>query len=142
MDCKTFCAQMLESALQSAAMVTELTNKERAAEVKAWVDSHVGPDKRFKSPHQWVLVAGLSAGGMDTIKRGGIPKAPTLSALAQAVGEDPAVVLARAGYIEEPEGVVLSIRERRLLESFRQLAVRDQDAIARVMAGLLRSDGE
>ena len=141
MTYKPFLAHLLELGLQSAGMNDQLTAEDQAAAVREWVDSHIGPTKRFRSPHQWVLVAGLSAGGMDTIRRGGIPKALTLRALAEAVDEDPAVVLAKAGYINLDGGqLVLSNRERRLVESFRELAARDQDAIVRATAGLLRSD--
>ena len=109
--------------------------------VQAWVEAHKGPEKRFKSYRQWCAAAGLSPGGLDTLRRGKIPHATTLAALAEAAGEHPASVLALAGLLETQDGKpALSGRELRLLEMYRGLAPRDQDAIVRVVAGLLGSD--
>ena len=111
------------------------------AAVKAWVEEHVGPGRRFASYRQWCEAAGLSPGGLDTLKRGSIPKAPTLAKLAGAAEEEPDYVLGLAGYgSRESSRVALSPRERRLLAAFRDLRDRDQAALVRSAEALRRYD--
>ena len=99
---------------------------------------HIEPLGRFKTEHQWLKEAGLSQNGLKALERGNIPRVDTLAKLAKVVGEDPARVLALAGYISESSaGMALSDEESLLMASFRALPQAEKQALIGVAEGLL-----
>jgi len=116
--------------------------QQRSQAVKDWVDFHVGLNRTFRSSREWCRRAGLSPSGLDTLKRGNIPRAATLAALAEAAGEDPANVLALAGFVATDETQLrLNAKERAHVAILRLLEGRDREVIIRAAEGLLRMGG-
>ncbi len=107
---------------------------ERTEAFRQWIDDHVGQGKQFRSPLAWMRAAGLSQGGLDTLKRGRIPKAVTLEKLARAAGEDPVDVLIVAGFVNPAtqNGGLLSSLEQEMLAAMDGLSVSTQKVLVQV----------
>jgi len=82
-------------------------------ELVAWLKTHFGPGRRFKSPRAWSVAAGLSHGAASAIierRSGGDGRVKdqgvlptTIAKLARAVGENPTRAFCLAGWLTEAE---------------------------------------
>ena len=115
------------------------TPDNRIEAVRAWIAEHVGDGKRFRSIHAWMKAAGLSQGGLDSLKCGSIPRADTLNRLAYAVGENPLDVLIRIGFVDPsvlagPEA--LTSWQRKINAVMADLPESQQDALIGIAISL------